>query len=483
MGARRGRSVLASLALVGTGVLSPAAPGAAVAAHAVTTAARVMPFAPTHMFTPTLSFPPDTTYCRTNLGISCYQPAQFQQAYDMKPLYNAGLTGTGRTIVIVDAFGSPTIAADLQHFDQTFGLPDPPSFQIIQPVGSVDQDCTHDPFGASDCSGWGGETTLDVEWSHVMAPGANIVLVETPVSETEGIQGFPEIVAAENYVIDHNLGDVISQSFGATEETFSSPQEILGLRSAFVNAQQHNVTVLASSGDVGASGLFPDGSCCYPYRVNSWPSSDPLVTSVGGTQLHLDLAGNRIAPDNVWNDFPVFGPGAGVAGGGQSAVFARPSFQNHVRNIVGPARGTPDVSLSAAVDGAVVFYYSFCDYARRDPKTGQPPLCGPQWHLAGGTSEASPLFAGIVAIADQAAGHPLGWLNPALYAHPGQNASRGIVDVTSGNNSEVFCSSACGTAAEVDTTVPGFAAVAGYDMASGLGTIDGAKFVAAFSRR
>jgi subtilase family serine protease len=311
-----------------------------------------------------------------------------------------------------------------------------------------------DPFGPADRSGWAGETTLDVEWSHVMAPGANILLVETPQSETEGLQGFPQIVQAENYVVDHNLGDVISQSFGATEQTFASPQQILSLRSAFVNAQRNNVTVLGSSGDQGATDFTANLTCCYPYPVNSWPSSDPLVTSVGGTQLNLvGDTGVRAAPDVVWND------GRGAGGGGLSTVFARPAFQSHVRSVVGGARGTPDVSLSAAVDGGVVFYYSFCDYGRNGPG-GQPPLCGPQWHIVGGTSEASPLFAGIVAIADQAAGHRLGDLNPRLYSHP---HLPGIVDVTSGNNS--FAG------------VTGYNATAGYDLASGLGTIDAAKFV------
>ena len=70
-------------------------------------------------------------------------------------------------------------------------------------------------------TGWGGETTLDVEYAHTIAPGANILLVETPVSETEGVTGFPQIVAAENYVLKHHLGDVISQSFSATEQTFT----------------------------------------------------------------------------------------------------------------------------------------------------------------------------------------------------------------------------------------------------------------------
>ena len=124
---------------------------------------------------------------------------------------------------------------------------------------------------------------------------------------------------------------------------------------------------------------------------------------------HLDAKGNRLSPDVTWND------GYGATGGGVSHIFARPAFQDAVRDIVGSHRGTPDISMSAAVDGGAVFYYSFCDYSRADPTTGQPPLCGPQWHIVGGTSEASPLFSGVVALADQAAGHSLGYLNPTLY--------------------------------------------------------------------
>ena len=144
----------------------------------------------------------------------------------MKPLYRAGLTGAGKTIVIVDSFGSPTIKSDLNTFDAAYGLPGPPSFNVITPDGPVNQ---NDPAAP----GWGVETSLDVEYSHAMAPGANILLVETPVAETEGVTGLPEIVAAENFVINHHLGDVITQSFGATEETFPSARSILGLRSAF----------------------------------------------------------------------------------------------------------------------------------------------------------------------------------------------------------------------------------------------------------
>jgi subtilase family serine protease len=402
---------------------------------------------------PTLTFPPTTSYCLANFGYHCYQPSQLEKAYNLGPLHSAGIDGRGMTIVIVDSFGSPTIQNDLHVFDQTFNLPDPPSFVIIQPAGQVPP---FDPTN-SDMVGWAVETTLDVEWAHTIAPGAAIVLVETPVSETEGVQGFPEIVAAENYVIDHDLGDVISQSFGATEETFPDAASLLALRSAFKNAREHHVTVLAGSGDLGATNFELNLSDIYPMRVNSWPSSDPLVTSVGGSMLTLDDAGNRLAPDVVWNDF------GGAAGGGVSAVFERPEFQEGVRDVVAGFRGTPDISMSASCDGVVVFYYSF-----------RPGRVG--YHLVCGTSEASPLFAGIVAMADQVAGKRLGHLNGKLYELY-EERRRGFVDITQGNNTFGPFTNSDGNT----YTVQGYAAGPGYDLASGLGTLNAAVFVRALA--
>ena len=402
------------------------------------------------------SHPPTTAQCVVQTGFACYRPAQFQQAYNLKPLYARGLDGAGKTIIIVNSFGSPTIRADLATFDRAFHLPPPPHFRVLQPVGAVP------PFDPSNSTmvGWALETSLDVEYSHAMAPGANIVLLETPVAETEGTVGFPEIVAAENYAINRHLGDVISQSFGATEETFPSPQAIFRLRSAYFNALVHHVTVLASSGDTGVSNDHFNGVTLYTHRVVGWPSSDPLVTSVGGLQLHLNAQGNRLLPDNVWNESTVFG--TAVAGsGGPSHVFGRPSYQNSVAGIVGRWRGTPDVSLSAAVNGGALVYTSFAGQA-----------C-PAFYIVGGTSEASPQFAGIVAIADQAAHHDLGLLNPALYALG--SGSAGIPDITIGNNTVTF------TQNGHTYTVPGFDAVPGYDMASGLGTVNGFKLVSALA--
>ena len=402
--------------------------------------------------------PPSTGQCIKTTGFACYRPSQFQQAYDLKPLYARHLNGRGRTIILVNSFGSPTIRRDLATFDKAFGLPAPPSFKVLQPVGKVPP---FDPHNAT-MVGWAEETSLDVQYSHAMAPGANIVLLETPVAETEGTVGFPQMIAAENYAINHHLGDVISQSFAATEQTFPSVRSIMRLRSAYFNALAHHVTVLASTGDTGATDYSnAAGTRLYTHRVVAWPASDPLVTAAGGLQLHLNGKGDRTLPDNVWNESYLFGD-ATAASGGRSAVFARPSYQNSVRGIVGLHRGVPDVSLSASVNGGALVFMSF---------KGLP---GPAFYIIGGTSEASPSFAGIVAIADQAAGHDLGLLNPRLYAIG--SGGPGLPDITIGNNTVTF------TQNGRTRTVRGYNAVPGYDMASGLGGIDAAKLVAQLAK-
>ena len=231
----------------------------------------------------------------------CLTPGQVEDAYNLPPLYHHGITGKGETIVIVDSFGSPTIKHDLAVFDKQFNLPAPPSFKIVTPSGKIPTWNS----GDSDMTGWGGETTLDVEYAHTIAPGANILLVETPVSETEGVTGFPQIVKAENWVLKWHLGDVISQSFSATEQTFSGGLNQINkyhLRSAYITAatEKDGPTVLAASGDSGVADVELNGSTYYTHRVTSWPDSDPLVTGVGGTEL---VAGKHGTFTSVaWND-------------------------------------------------------------------------------------------------------------------------------------------------------------------------------------
>jgi subtilase family serine protease len=450
-----GRDGALAMVLTVGGFLAAGAPALAVTVN-------IQPGVIKHLASP--AQPPTRDQCVAFYAAPCYTPAQIQTAYDEQPLFDQGITGAGQTIVIVDSFGSPTIQADLATFDQQFGLPAPPSLKVIQPAGAVPP---YDPDNG-DMVGWAGETTLDVEWAHTMAPGANILLVETPVSETEGTTGFPQIVKAENYVIDHHMGGVISQSFGATEETFPTAQSLLDLRSAYLNANAQDVTVLAASGDSGSTDYAnAAGSLYFTHPVTSWPDSDPLVTGVGGTELQLNKDGIRTAPDRVWNDtfnpaineatFGNPGPNPLAGGGGKSVIFKRPAYQDGVADVVGAQRGVPDISMSAACSGLVDTYQSF---------GGEPP----GWYPACGTSEATPLFAGIVALADQAAGHYLGLINPALYALSAEHAP-GLVDVTEGNNAVAF------TQNSLYYKVPGFSALSGYDLGSGVGTVDAALFV------
>jgi len=398
--------------------------------------------------------PLSTAKCLATIKLRCYSPLQYRTAYDLNPLYAAGTDGQGETIMIIDSFGSPTIGHDLAYFDRQWGLPNP-TLNTIQ-VGQLPK------FDKSSAvmDGWAEETTLDVEYAHAVAPRATIDLVETPVAETEGVTGFPQMMVAEKEMIDTGKVDVISQSFGATENTFpgfakGSFTSLDSLRFAFRDAAQRGVTVLAAAGDTGAINDEPDGATLYPTPVVAWPSSDPLVTSVGGTQLLLAQDGNKIQPDQVWNDQ------YGAGGGGLSGVFARPAFQAGVAATVGTHRGTPDISMSAAVSGGAWVYQSF-----------EPGGAG--WEILGGTSEATPLMAGVVALASQKAGHPLGDINRALYAlgaasqAKGGAQATGIVDVTTGSNTF--------------GAVPGYKAGPGYDLASGWGTIDAARFVPALAR-
>jgi len=430
---------------------------APVVPNALTPVVRVFPMADVRPLA--AQSPPTTAECLARYHFACYQPFQLQRAYDLLPLFRGGYDGSGRTIVIVDPFGSPTVGHDLAVFDRTFHLPAPPSLQIIQPVGRVPRSPDH--------PGWAGETELDVEWSHAVAPGANIILVETPRNEDEGATGFSKIEQAETYVVDHGLGDVISQSFGATENTFPGARSLLSLRGAYLDAYHHDVTVLAATSDAGATDYDGHGYDLYTYPVVDWPGSDPLVTGLGGTLLHLNGAGKRTSPDTVWNDTynkavqrffdgsPA--PTATAGGGGLSIFFRRPSYQSAESSLVGHHRGVPDIAMSAACAGMVDMYQSF---------PGQPA----GWSLACGTSEASPEFAGIIAIADEYAGERLGLVNPTLYALSAAGAP-GIVDVTKGNNTVSFKQHGRWF------RVVGFRAGPGYDLASGVGTVDAALLV------
>jgi len=400
---------------------------------------------------------PSSAWCQRAFGINCYSPRQLQHAYDLAPLYARGLDGQGRTIVIVDAYGSPTIRHDLRVFDAGTGLPDPPSVRVIQPAGRVP---AYNPKN-EDMGDAAAETTTDVEAAHSIAPGANILLVETPADETLTGGGFAQFMAAENYVVRHGLGDVISQSFGLPEQNVGAAT-IRKLRYVFRDAHRRHVTVLAAANDFGVTGPVPAGGGFRTQPVVDWPASDPLVTGVGGTWVQLSAAGRRTAPDSAWNEDgnPVVARYAGAlpwaSSGGRSAVFTRPAYQDSVRGVTGGRRGVPDVALSAAFRGGFLSYGSY---------TGRGT-----WKPAGGTSVATPMLAGLVAIADQDAHRRLGLINPVLY-RLAQAFAPGIVPVTRGSNTVRV------SAGGRTVTVRGYPAQAGYSLVTGVGTVDAARLV------
>jgi subtilase family serine protease len=396
-----------------------------------------------------LSAPLSTEQCQQQLGVACFSPAQMRAAYNLNPLYERGITGKGSTILIVDPLGSPTIQQDLNTYDQQWGLP-PATVHVIN-AGAIP------PFDPTspDSVGWAGETTFDVELAHTFAPGATIDLLVTSVSETLGVTGFPQIDAALQSEVNQGVGDVVSMSFGAPEPGFPSASALTSLRGGFQDAAKHGVTLVASAGDTGAAGLedISTGALSTD-RETSWPATDPDVTAVGGIQLQPDSAGNPQMPGTAWNEPAI----QGATGGGLSTIFARPGYQNLVRSVVGTQRGIPDIALSAAVNGGVWVYMSY-------PGSGG-------WGVYGGTSEGAPTFSAMIALADQVAGHRLGNVDQALYqlyAHGGYAPWTGLLDVTEGNNSI--------------GSVTGYNAGPGYDLTTGVGTVNADRLIPALAGR
>ncbi|HUB23082.1 MAG TPA: S53 family peptidase [Streptosporangiaceae bacterium] len=376
-----------------------------------------------------------TFFCQTVHAVEpCYGPAQIRAAYDIP----ANLTGAGRTIVIIDAFRDPTIRTDLARFDSTFGLPAAP-FNIICPG----QHCpTFDPTSA-DQVGWTDETSLDVEWAHAIAPRATIDLV---LAQSDADS---DILAAQQYVVDHDLGDVVSQSF-SEGETCMVPPVRSAEHQAFVLAEREQMSVFAAAGDSGAAQY---GCVGYSFFMSAGvPASDPLVTGVGGTHLNASITSGAYHGETVWNnsgDIPDFGAG----GGGFSTVYPRPSYQDAAHTGSG-FRGVPDVAYDADVYGGVIGVCSECNFGVQS------------FAVFGGTSAGTPQWAAIAALADQAAGHRLGLLNPALYAIAASSRYHDAFhDITTGNNSWDI------------SLFTGYQARRGWDPASGLGSPNAAHLI------
>jgi subtilase family serine protease len=363
--------------------------------------------------------------CQLTTPAGCYGPAQVRAAYGVDKLTH--LNGAGRTIAIVDAFQSPTIQHDLATFDTLFGLP-APTLDIVAPDGLT----PFDPNNANHV-GWAGEITLDVEYAHAIAPAAKLVLVLAKSNDDA------DILSATRYVVDHNLADVISQSFGEAEQCMD-PNVFNQQTALFAEATRKKITLLASSGDQGSAQPTCDGTSFF--KAASTPASDPHVTGVGGTRLDADGVTGAYHGETVWNE-PDF---ASAGGGGFSVKFRTPTYQlpRHL-----PSRGVPDVAYNAAIIGGVLAVWS---------SSGSGPDLVFRF---GGTSAGSPQWAGLIALADQLRHGRVGFINPALYTITLSSRVYGALfhDITVGDNTY-----------HGDVTVPGFAARAGWDAATGLGS-------------
>ncbi len=343
------------------------------------------------------------------------------------PAHHSGPNGAGRTIAIVDAFQSPTIASDLATFNTVFGLSSP-KLNIIAPDGLT-------PFDQNDGNqvGWAGEITLDVEYAHAIAPAATIDLVLAKSNNDA------DIFSAQKFVVDHNLGDTLSQSFGEAEQCMD-PTINAATHQLFKKAAAEGITVFASSGDQGSAQPTCDGTSFM--KAVSTPASDPLVTGVGGTILDANGVTGAYNNEVVWNE-PTFGA---AGGGGFSTMFKKPAFQRGT--VQGAARGVPDISYNAAIIGGVLAVWS---------TSGQGANLVFQF---GGTSAGSPQWAGLAALADQFGHHRVGDINNALYQLGRTPLSSHLFhDITVGDNTF-----------HGPVTVPGFSATKGWDAASGIGS-------------
>jgi subtilase family serine protease len=345
-----------------------------------------------------------------------YQPSEMQTAYGLSALYAAGLDGTGETIVIVDAIGSPTIAQDAEIFSQVYGLPDltPANFKVYFPSGQPPVPDT----------GWATETSLDVEWAHAVAPNAHIALVIAPTPNDTDLQ------AAILFAIQHHLGHVISNSYGEAES--DEPAALLNQWNQLSRlGAARGISVNFSSGDDGDSN--PSGITANLILPGvSTPASSPWATAVGGTSLVLD-SNNRIAFQTGWgNNLTRISDTVGAgsppivpplelgfqfgAGGGNSGFFAKPDFQ---RRLGGAHRLVPDISFLADPYTPAEF---ICDGTSC---FGEPEGSGAFFSSVGGTSLACPMFSGLWAIANQRVEDGLGQAARQIYGLP----SRAITDV------------------------------------------------------
>ena len=345
-----------------------------------------------------------------------FTPSQIRTAYGISSIALGSVVGNGagQTIAIIDAYDDPAFVdstssnfdgSDLHTFDKTFGLPDPPSFEKLDEYGGTN-------YPSPDTTGWSTEMALDVEWSHAIAPQANIILYEANSAS------FADLDTAVISATNNPAVTVISMSWGASEFSGETSYDSVFTTPANRLAAHNGVTFVASTGDSGAPGEYPAYS--------------PNIVAAGGTTLTIDPSTSAYVSESGWTD----------GGGGESSYEPEPTYQDGVQH--SGFRGIPDVSFDADPATGV----AICDSYQAGHPTGSGP-----WLEIGGTSVASPCWAGLIAVGDQLRASvgltPMDGRSqtlPLLYSMPAAD----FYDITTGNN--------------------GNAAGVGYDMVTGIGS-------------
>jgi len=381
--------------------------------------------------------------------------------YQVGALWKRGIDGTGTTIAVIEGWkDSPLTAKFIASRDKQLGLPNP-QITTIYPTGSHRLPATCPPGEAKlgdygSCGAWEDEAALDVASAHILAPYAKILIVVAPpdseiTDDAASNVAPPEFMQAVEYVSVHHLANVISISDGTAENTYAhGPEEIRAQDPGELTAAANGIPVLVATGDCDAAQrLAVGGGGCTPGSITTEPATaawddSPWVTAVGGSIPNLSATGKRLGPDPVWNS-SLLPPPAGDAegeGAGFSAVYPRPGYQDSVAAITRSAwRSVPDLTMDAS----------------------------------GGTSQAAPLLAGVLALATQLNhGRNVGPVNNVLYQVLGPAGLKdGIADVVSGNNT-LFT--------DGKVFVRGFTAARGFDVASGWGTVRASTFAPALAR-
>ena len=420
------------------------------------TAARQPPAAPEPTNAATRE-PPDCGSVTT-----CYTPQQIEVAYGIRPLLRRGIDGRGETVVLPElAEPQPlphdvsNLRQDMTRFDRLFGLP-PGRLNVITSI-------------ANPASPWmaDGEEVLDAETVHAIAPQAAItVILVKATSLNNPANATAAAVAAIRLGISR--GGVISISAAGQTggEHCDTPTETDRLHATLKTAANRHVTVVAASGDIGAVGepctviKGLTGGAFPPVKEINLPAADPLVLATGGTTLNASHATGTYISEIGWG-LPFGSPGTQfqASGGGFSRRVTRPGYQNDVAAIRA-TRGVPDVSADAS------------------PHTGMSLVIasgGNHYTIrnSGGTSATAPLWAGLIALADQYAHRRLGFLNPAIYriAHSAAY-HEAFHDITKGNNTPAFAGH----------TITGYTATAGWDPVTGWGTPNAQALVPLLAR-